>query len=55
MFTSICFIRAGEQEQLESNSMNSTRSQNGTERGSLDLEFYLGIYGGEKHSNIISD
>lgn len=59
MFASICFIRADEQEQLDSNSMNSTASQNGTQNGTqsrtLDLDFYLGIYGGEQHSNSFND
>lgn len=52
MFASICSIRADKQEQLDSSSVNSTTPQNGTQKGTLDLDFYLGIYGGETHGCI---
>lgn len=64
MLASICFIRADKQEQLSTDgsmSQNSTQNttqnamQNATQNGILDLDFYLGIYGGEQRSNGVSD
>lgn len=54
-FAPFCFTRADEQEQLDHNgTLNGTLNgtQNGTQNGNhnrtLDLNFYLGIYGGEQ-------
>lgn len=46
-FAPFCFIRADEQEQLTSNSTQNG-TQNGNQNRTLDLDFYLGIYGGEQ-------
>lgn len=60
MLASICFIRADKQEQLSTDgsvSQNSTQNvtQASAQNGTLDLDFYLGIYGGEQHSKGVRD